>query len=161
MSNTLPTSSVNTADRKQFKKDFVELIANGFIEVKALQQLNMNKGIYIRYCMEDPDFVKAIEEARKHRADFWVSKIAENIDVIPETSEVAGEKFRFEKLCFLAKADNPERYGNNSKSKVDISLDLKQFKLLAPDAAVKALASDPFATVIDAEFTESKEEDLL
>jgi hypothetical protein len=58
---------------------------------------------------------------------------------------------KFDKLQFLAKADNPDKYGNNNK-KVDISIDLKQFKLLKPDEAVKALAADPFA--IEAEYTE-------
>lgn len=160
MSNTSQTSSVTTVDQKQFKKDFVTLITNGYIETKALEELGLSRGVFIRYCMEDPDFVKQVEEARIHRADYWVSKIAEKIDYIPEPKDVPGEKFRFEKLCYLAKADNPDRYGSNSKSKVDISIDLKQFKLLAPDAAVKALASDPFA-IIEAEFTETPEEDLL
>ena len=64
-----------------------------------------------------------------------------------------------DKLVFLAKADNPERYGTG-KTKVDISLDLKQFKLLPPEEAVKALASDPFA-IVEAEYTEVKEAELL
>jgi hypothetical protein len=51
----------------------------------------------------------------------------------------------------LAKADNPDRYGTG-KTKVDISIDLKQFKLLPPEEAVKALANDPFA-VVEAEYT--------
>ncbi len=109
--------------------------------------------------MENPEFVKDIEEARKHRAEFWVSKIAHSVDEVYDPKDVSGEKLRMEKLVFLAKADNPERYGTG-KTKVDISLDLKQFKLLPPDEAVKALANDPFATV-EAEFKEIEEEDLL
>ena len=158
MSNTLYTSSVPTVDQKQFKKDFVELIANGYIEAKALETLNVHRGIFLRFCLDDPDFIKQIEEARKQRAEFWVSKIATSVDDVLDPKEVASEKLRFDKLCYLAKADNPDRYGIG-KTKVDISLDLKQFKLLPPEEAVKALAADPFAT-IEAEFIEI-EEDLL
>ena len=107
-----------------------------------------------------PPHAKDIEEARKVRADFWVAKIAETVDFDYSKDEIGSERLKFDKLQFLAKADNPDKYGNNSK-KVDISIDLKQFKLLKPDEAVKALASGPFA--IDAEYTEVKsdDEDLL
>lgn len=159
MSNTLPTSSVTTVDQKQFKKDFIELIANGYVESKALDTLGLTRGIFMRYCLEDPEFIKNIEEARKQRAEFWISKIASSVDDDLASSEVASEKLKFDKLCYLAKADNPDRYGVG-KTKVDISLDLKQFKLLPPEEAVKALANDPFA-VLEAEFTELPEEDLL
>ncbi len=143
---------------KELKNKFIELTSSGYIESKALETLGISRGIYLRACNEDPDFVKNIEEARKSRAEFWVSKIAENIDYIPEAKDVPGEKYRLEKLIFLAKADNPERYGTG-KTKVDITLDLKQFKLLPPDEAVKALANDPFA--VEAEFKEIKEEEEL
>jgi hypothetical protein len=159
MSNTLPTSSVTTVDQKQFKKDFIELIANGYIESKALDTLGLTRGIFMRYCLEDPEFIKNIEEARKQRAEFWISKIACSVDDDLASNEVASEKLKFDKLCYLAKADNPDRYGVG-KTKVDISLDLKQFKLLPPEEAVKALANDPFA-ILEAEFTELPEEDLL
>lgn len=121
--------------------------------------MSVTRGQFARMCLEDPEFVKKIEEARKARAEFWVSKIAEDVDTIYDPKEVPGHKLRMEKLVFLAKADNPERYGTG-KTKVDISLDLKQFKLLPPDEAVKALAADPFA-VVEAEYTNVKEEEEL
>lgn len=142
---------VRPSDLKEFKKSFIELISSGYVEAKALSDLNVTRGQFARYCIEDPEFVKNIEEARKARAEFWVSKLAEDIDTIYDPKEVPGHKLRMEKLVFLAKADNPERYGTG-KTKVDISLDLKQFKLLPPEEAVKALAADPFA--IEAEYTE-------
>jgi len=142
---------VRPSDLKEFKKSFIELISSGFVEARALDELGLSRGQFARYCIEDPEFVKQIEEARKSRAEFWVSKIAEDIDVIHDSKDVPGHKLRMEKLVFLAKADNPERYGTG-KTKVDISLDLKQFKLLPPEEAVKALAADPFA--IEAEYTE-------
>jgi len=142
---------VRPSDLKEFKKSFIELISSGYVEAKALSDLNVTRGQFARYCLEDPEFVKNIEEARKQRAEFWVSKLAEDIDTIYDPKEVPGHKLRMEKLVFLAKADNPERYGTG-KTKVDISLDLKQFKLLPPEEAVKALAADPFA--IEAEYTE-------
>ena len=150
MSNSqiTPASSV---DLKQLKNKYIELITNGYTENVALTKLDFPKGLYIKLLVEDRDFVKDLEEARKIRADFWVSKIAETVDFDYSKDEVGSERLKFDKLQFLAKADNPDKYGNNSK-KVDISIDLKQFKLLPPDEAVKALAADPFA--IDAEYTE-------
>lgn len=150
MSNSqiIPASSV---DLRKLKSDYIDLITNGYTENVALEKLKFNKGLYIKLLVEDRDFVKNLEEARKIRADFWVSKIAETVDFDYSKDEVGSERLKFDKLQFLAKADNPDKYGNNNK-KVDISIDLKQFKLLPPDEAVKALAADPFA--IDAEYTE-------
>lgn len=158
MSNTQITVA-SSVDLKELKSKYIELITNGYTENVALEKLSFNKGLYIKLLVEDRDFVKNIEEARKIRADFWVSKIAQTVDYDYSKDEVGSERLKFDKLQFLAKADNPDKYGNNSK-KVDISIDLKQFKLLPPEEAVKALASDPFA--IDAEFTEvTKDEDDL
>jgi len=159
MSNSqiLPASSV---DLKELKSKYIELITNGYSENVALEKLKFNKGLYIKLLVEDSDFVKDIEEARKIRADFWVAKIAQTVDVDYSKDEIGSERLKFDKLQFLAKADNPDKYGNNSK-KVDINIDLKQFKLLPPEEAVKALAADPFAIPIEAEYTEVKEEELL
>jgi hypothetical protein len=80
-----------------------------------------------------------------------VSKIAGTVDHDFSKDEIGSERLKFDKLQFLAKADNPERYGNNSK-KLDISIDLGQFKLLPPEEALKSLAADPFA--IEADYTD-------
>jgi hypothetical protein len=154
MSNSLST----TSNLKDLKAKFLELTAEGNIEARTLDLLDISRGLFVRLCIEDPEFVKNIEEARKARAEFWVSKIAVDIDKDFDKDEIPNQKLKFEKLVFLAKADNPERYGTG-KTKVDISLDLKQFKLLPPEEAVKALTADPFA--IEAEFVEVKDEDLL
>jgi hypothetical protein len=109
-------------------------------------------------CHEDAEFVRQIEEARKSRAEFWVSKIASSVDDELDPKEVPGAKLKLEKLIFLTKCDNPERYGTG-KTKVDISLDLKNFRLVTPEQAIKALANDPFA--IEAECTPIEEDELL
>jgi hypothetical protein len=108
--------------------------------------------------VEDLDFIADVEKARKLRADYWVSKIAETVDHDYSKDEIGSERLKFDKLQFLAKADNPDKYGNNSK-KLDVNIDIKQFKLLPPDLALKSLQSDPFA--IEADFVELKDEDKL
>jgi hypothetical protein len=148
-----------SVDLKKLKVDYLELITQGYTESVALKTLDFPRAVYLKLLSEDKDFLKDIEEARRIRADFWVSKIAETVDHDYSKDEVGSERLKFDKLQFLAKADNPEKYGNNAK-KLDISIDLKQFKLLKPEEAVKALASDPFAP-IEAEFTEVKEDELL
>lgn len=151
-------SLITTSAVKEIKQQFLELTAAGNTESRILDLLKLTRSEFIRICLDDPEFVKDIEESRKSRAEFWVSKIAEDIDAEYSKDEIPSQKLKFEKLVFLAKADNPDRYGSN-KAKVDISLDLKQFKLLPPDEAVKALTNDPFA--IEAEYTEVEDEELL
>lgn len=158
MSNSLITSS-DHSKIKELKSKFLELTAEGNIESRVIDLLGLTRGQFVKICIEDPDFIRNIDEARKSRAEFWVSKIAESVDKDFDKEDIPSEKLKFDKLMFLAKADNPERYGGN-KSKIDISLDLKQFKLLPPDEAVKALTNDPFA-IVEADFVEIKQEEEL
>jgi hypothetical protein len=149
MSNSQIT--VSSANIKEFKSQYLEMISNGYSENVALKELNFPKALYIKLLVEDLDFIADVEQARKLRADFWVAKIAATVDMDYSKDEVGSERLKFDKLQFLAKADNPEKYGNNSK-KMDINIDLGQFKLLPPEEALKSLAKDPFA--IEADFTE-------
>lgn len=146
----------------QLKKSYLDLIARGYAETKALDLVGLPYSLYLRFLQEDPNFVSDLDLSRKSRADFWVSKIIEEVDHIPDPKEVGGERLKFDKLQFLAKADNPDKYGKNSKT--DIHIDLGQFKLLPPEEALKALKDDPFA-IVDADFSEvtdnPKDEDLL
>lgn len=144
----MTASSVNL---KELKSKYLELISNGYSENVALKELGFPKPLYLKLLMEDLDFIQDVEAARKLRADFWVSKIAESLDKPMEKDEVPVERLKFDKLQFLAKADNPDKYGNNSK-KMDINIDLGQFKLLPPEEALKAIKEDPFA--IEADYTE-------
>lgn len=153
MSNTqnIPASSASILE---LKNQYIELISSGYTENVALEKLNFPRPLYIKLLTEDRDFVLDVEQARKLRADFWVNKIAQTVDFDYTKDEVGSERLKFDKLQFLAKADNPDKYGNNSK-KVDINIDLTQFKLLPPDEALKSLAQDPFAPkTIEAEYTE-------
>lgn len=144
----MTASSVNL---KELKSKYLELISNGYSENVALKELGFPKPLYLKLLMEDLDFIQDVEAARKLRADFWVSKIAESLDKPMEKDEVPVERLKFDKLQFLAKADNPDKYGNNSK-KMDINIDLGQFKLLPPEEALKVIKEDPFA--IEADYTE-------
>lgn len=157
MSNT-QLYAANSADLKELKSKYLDLISNGYTETVALKQLSFPKSLYIKLLVEDLDFIADVEKARKLRADYWVSKIAETVDHDYSKDEIGSERLKFDKLQFLAKADNPDKYGNNSK-KLDVNIDIKQFKLLPPDLALKSLQSDPFA--IDADFVELKDEDKL
>jgi hypothetical protein len=158
MSNTnhLVSSSV---DLKELKSKYIELITEGYTESVALSTLNFSKALYIKLLHDDLDFVRDVEEARKIRADYWVNKIATTVDHDFSKDEVGSERLKFDKLQFLAKADNPDKYGNNSKKQIDINVDMKQFKLLPPDKALESLKNDPFAP-IEAEFKDV-EDDLL
>jgi hypothetical protein len=143
------------------KEQYLQLIAAGGVEDKALETVGLPKATYIRLIDEDPDFAKNIEKARKHRAEHWIGKIVESVDEEYEVlEELPNAKLRFEKLQYLAKADNPDRYGAKA-SGANININLGEFKLLKPEEAMAALAADPFA--IEAEFTTAPvaDEDLL
>lgn len=158
MSNTYHISTSST-QLKELKSQYLELITEGYVENVALQKLNFPRHLYLRSLMEDFDFNNNVNEARKHRADFWVSKIALDVDKDFDKDDIPSQRLKFDKLQFLARADNPDKYGNNSK-KLDINIDLKQFRLLPPEEAMKALINDPFAPV-EVEFKEVTDEDLL
>lgn len=148
---------------KQKRDHYLELIATGKVESAALKEVALPQAMYIRLLTDDPDFAKQVELARKHRAEHWVGKIAEDVDETRHLgmTEVGAEKLYFEKLQYLAKSDNPERYSGSGKG-VNIAINLGEFKLLNPEDAKKALAADPFADPIEVEFTEVIEEgDLL
>ncbi len=130
---------------------------------------------FFELCAKDPEFRTDIENARKNRADRWVDKIAVSIDKKytvevespegliqtferpPNKDELGRDKLDFEKLKFLAQADNPEKYASGGKPKVNIEFDMSDFKLLTTQEAAKVLNNDPFARPpIEAEVTEIK-----
>jgi hypothetical protein len=149
---------IKQENMSELKQEYLRMITEGYSEVRALAELNFPRHVYIRLLVEDTDFNLSVEQARKARADFWVGKIIEDVDTLIDKDDIPGERLKFDKLQYLAKADNPERYGNNSK-KIDVNIDLKQFKLLPPEEALKSLSSDPFA--IDVDFVEVKDSELL
>lgn len=152
------TDIVPSVNVNELKVQYLDLISQGHTELVALNKLNFPKALYIKLLLDDSDFALQVENCRKLRAEYWISKIAETVDNDYTKEEVSSERLKFDKLQFLARADNPDKYGNNAK-KLDVSIDLGKFKLLPPEEALKSLASDPFA--IDADFKEITDEELL
>lgn len=130
-----------------FKNDYIKAIASGDTEAKILKRMKVDWMDFIEILADDPQFRKDIDEARKHRAEVWVDRIVGSLDAEEpvQASQVPALKLEFEKLKFLAGADNPDRYGTAAKgAKVDVNVDFKQFQLLAPKEALKVLQEDPF-----------------
>lgn len=162
-----------------FKPNYLRLIAAGHIERTALEVLEVEWLDFFEICARDPEFRANIEEARKNRADHWVDRVADSIDKkyyievenpesgvvvrterAPSKDEIARDKLTFEKLKFLAQADNPEKYSPGSKTKINVDFDMTDFKLLPVAEARQVLINDPFAPpAIEAEFTESKDKE--
>lgn len=145
-----------------FKEKYLRLIASGYTESKALAALNTDWFDFFELCAKDPDFRKDIDLARKGRAEKWVNMIAESVNretPVPP-AEVPAEKLKFEQLKFLAKADNPERYGDVGGKAPAVQINMNDFKLLPPNEAIRVLNNDPFnkLVTIDAEVEEKKEE---
>lgn len=159
-----------------FKSNYLRLIAAGHVEKTALAILEVEWLDFFEVCSRDPEFRANIDDARKSRADRWVDRIAESIDKkyeiattddegkpvtierAPNKDELGRDKLQFEKLKFLAQADNPEKYAAGAKPKINVEFDMTDFKLLNVADAAKVLINDPFAPkTIEAEFT-SKED---
>lgn len=163
----------------QFKSNYLRLIAAGHIESSALAFLEVDWLDFFEICAKDPEFRANIDEARKSRADRWVDGIADSLTKTyfteidnpvtgetirherpPNKDELGRDKLNFEKLKFLAQADNPEKYAPGAKSKINVEFDMQDFKLLSIDEARKVINADPFAQLptIDAEIvTKDKE----
>lgn len=175
--NTMETSLVKGIS-PYFKSNYLRLIASGQIEKTALEILEVDWIDFFEICSKDPEFRANIEDARKSRADRWIDGIAESLDKkylvdmgedatgakvyaerAPNKDELGRDKLQFEKMKFLAQADNPEKYAAGAKPKINVEFDMTDFKLLNVQEAAKVLINDPFARPIDAEFTESKEKD--
>ena len=149
----------------RFKQDYVKLIAAGFVESQVLTKLNVDWIDFFEVCAEDPDFRKDIELAKKERASRWVEKIGESVNhkytidirdeegnIIrseerpPNRDELGRDKLNFERLKFLAQADDPDKYGGTAgtSSKVNVALSFNDLKLLTPEQSLEVLQNDPF-----------------
>lgn len=160
----------------QFRTNYLRLIAAGHVESTALAFLEVDWLDFFEICSKDPEFRADIEEARKCRADKWIDNIAVSLDKKyyievekeegrierherpPNKDELGKDKLDFEKMKFLAQADNPEKYSPGAKPKISVEFDMADFKLLSPQESMTALKNDPFAKpTIDAESTVVKE----
>lgn len=132
-----------------FKKEYVIRIASGMTERQILRALNVPWIFFFTMLAEDPQFREDIEEAKKHRAELWISRVIDSVDSEVEipASQVPAARLEFEKLKFLAGVDNPDKYGATAKTaKVDVNVDFKQFQMLPAKEALRVLQSDPFNT---------------
>jgi hypothetical protein len=141
-----------------FKSTYMRLISTGYTESRALRELEVDFIDFIELVAKDEKFREGIEDARKQRAEIWVGKIIQSVNEprmiqlddgteverIPGKDETAHRKLEFEKLKFLAKADNPDRYGDASGKNNKVEINLNEFRLLTPQESIKVLNNDPF-----------------
>ena len=99
----------------------LDLIANGADEQTACDEMNVNRGQFVKWVIQYPEFEKAVQNAKEMRADIYKSKIAsmvlERDGSIKQhdKDEVPGVKTNFEMLKWLAEMDNPDKYGKKVK----------------------------------------------
>lgn len=141
-----------------FKSTYMRLISTGYTESRALRELEVDFIDFFELVAKDEKFREGIEDARKQRAEIWVGKIIQSVNEprmiqlddgteverIPGKDETAHRKLEFEKLKFLAKADNPDRYGDASGKNNKVEINLNEFRLLTPQESIKVLNNDPF-----------------
>ncbi len=143
-------ASLLAIDKQKFpvnkEEEFFSMIMNGSAEVACCKALKIPVEVYLLHLAKDQTFQQKIEECRKHRAELWFSKVAETVndDVAPE--EIPSHKLRFDKLKWLAKVDNPDRFGEKQRAEVTINATIG--KALSPLEARQILLDDPFAAKV-------------
>lgn len=102
--------------------EILDLIAEGADEQTACDKLGINRGQFVKWVIEYPEFEKAVNTAKEMRADVYKSKISSMVVdsdgclIQHEKEDVPGVKANFEMLKWLASVDNPEKYGLKSKN---------------------------------------------
>jgi hypothetical protein len=157
------------------KADILELLVQGHSEYKACEILNIPMMSLINELVVDTEFAEQLQKARSIRAERWVNGIAELIispttgsTIIHDKDDVPGVKLAIDTMKWLAKVDNPQRYGE----KMDINVESKniyEIKGLSVSEALEIIKNDPFAPKdIDAEYVvqtriakEVDDEDML
>jgi hypothetical protein len=141
------------------KSDILELLVQGHSEYKACEMLGIPMMSLIGELALDTEFAEQLQKARSIRAERWANGIAELVisphtgtTIIHDKDDVPGVKLAIDTMKWLAKIDNPTKYGD----KVDINVETKniyEIKGLTVSEALDIIKNDPFAPKdIDAEY---------
>jgi hypothetical protein len=157
------------------KSEILELLVQGHSEYKACEMLGIPMMSMINELLVNTEFAEQLQKARSIRAERWVNGIAELIispttgsTIIHDKDDVPGVKLAIDTMKWLAKVDNPQRYGD----KMDVNVETKniyEIKGLSVSEALDIIKNDPFAPKdIDAEYVvetrqnrEVDDEDML
>jgi len=139
------------------KDKLFSLISSGISERKAASLLGFDDFKFSLILANQADVMEVVEEAKKARADYWVSKVMETATAEYTKDEVPSAKLQFEKFKYLASIDNPDKYSERRTTQ-DVNVNVFDIKTITDAKALKAIKDDPFA--IEAEYT-VKDEDLL
>lgn len=133
--------------------DFLDLIRMGYTENKACAELKIPERLYYTAVIVDSNIADQIEKAKEARADVWINKIIAKVDDSIDKDAAPGEKLRFEKLKYLARVDNPNKYGEKTNVNVDIQHSITHaLKTMTIEDAKRILTEeDPYAVPIEAE----------
>lgn len=138
------------------------LIANGIDEEEACAQAVVPYPDFMAAEFTNQDFMNKLQAAVKRRGDYWAHKVMKTIDEEVTKDEAPGKKIQFEKLKWLAKIDNPDKYGEKSTQTIDIRHNISHtMKNMSIADARKILNADPFSVKeepIEAELVDKPKE---
>lgn len=145
---------------KAQREYILEVMSKGVDPEDACATMCIPYSSYLITTIES-SFAEGIEEAKKKRADYWYGKIMKDVDVIPSKEDAPGSKLKFEKLKWLAKIDNPEKYGDKVSTSVDITHNINlSVKNMSISDAKKILEDDPFSVPLEADYRKIEENTL-
>jgi hypothetical protein len=134
------------------------LISNGISEEDACAQAVVPYCDFLAAEFTDANFFNKLKSAFTKRADHWAHKVMKDIDETPTKDEAPGKKLQFEKLKWLAKIDNPEKYGEKVTNTMDVTHNINiSVKNMSVADAKKILNDDPFSIPLEAEYQRENE----
>lgn len=156
------------------KDEILRRIVQGESEHKICTDLDIPMTLLVDELVANQEFADALTKARSIRSEKWVGNIVNLVQsetgapIIHDKDDVPGVKLAIDTFKWLAKVDNPQRYGE----KVDIDVkttNIYELKGLSVSEALSIIKNDPFAPKdIDAEYvvqqretTEENDEDML
>jgi hypothetical protein len=145
------------------KNDILDLIVQGKPEYQIAKELHFEMIDLVNALISDTEFAEQLQKARAIRAERWVGKVTGLIEtesgspIIYDKDDVPGAKLAIDTYKWLAKVDNPQRFGD--KLDVDVkSINIHEIKGLSVSEAIEIIKNDPFAPkdgeVVDAVFSE-------
>ena len=140
------------------EEDILQRIVAGMTEAHVCEALNIPMMSFILHMTQNPQFSAQVDSARAMRAERWVGNVVnlvttpQGTPIIHDKDDVPGVKLAVDTYKWLAKVDNPERYGDKQSIETH-NTNVLEIKGLSPQEALDILRADPFAPAIPAEYT--------
>ena len=150
------------------EEEILNQVTKGTSEFQIVERIGITMTEFCSYLAKNPDFSARLDQARLLRSEKWVNNIVSLVQtetgtpIIHDKDDTPGAKLAIDTFKWLAKVDNPDKYGEKTKVEA-VNTHIFEVRGLSHQEALDMLRSDPFAPAVPAEFKvvvpqETKEE---